>query len=116
MLRDPLYTQVQQTMQAKGLEGEILAANLYASAKGKLMETVTDIQPGKPITNANGEPDRNYFVFDGKAGPTGPNFAMVSESEVRNGTVQDAAKKAAETPVHETLALNQPEPKKAMTV
>lgn len=116
MLRDPVYRDVQLAMQNRGLEGDALAANLYAGAKRDGLTTVTDIQPGKPITDANGNPDRNFFIFDGRNGPTGPNYAMVGENQARNTPVQEAAALAVESPNRTQVAAVEPEPKKTMAL
>ncbi len=117
MLRDPVYRDVQQAMQTRGLDGDTLAANLYATAKNSQMTTVADIRPGNPITDANGQPDRNLFVFDGKTGPTGQNYAMVSENQARTTPVQEAATVAMESQNRAVaVAAIEPEPKKAMAM
>ncbi|RDZ28920.1 DUF6973 domain-containing protein [Lysobacter silvisoli] len=98
MREDPMYQQVVAAMRTHGMADEQLAANLYAGAKLKGFEGVTGIQPGNPVVDANGQPDRNVFVFDGSRGPTGPNYAMVSENQARGVREQDAANVAVQTP------------------
>jgi uncharacterized protein YjbJ (UPF0337 family) len=115
MLRDPMYGEVQTAMQRRGIEGDpALAANLYAGAKHEGLTTVADIHPGKPITDADGKPDRNFFIFDGKSGPLGPTYAMVSENQARTTPMELAANHAAEVKAPAVIAAAEPEPKKAM--
>ena len=56
----------------------------------------TNIEIGKQVADANGNPDRNLFVFDGSNGPQGPNHARVSENEARATPVQLAANSAVD--------------------
>ncbi len=94
MRQDPMYGQVVTAMQAKGLEGDAMAANLYAAATREHLTGVTNIEVGKPVNDANGNPDRNLFVFDGNNGPLGPNHARVSETQARETPVEVAANNA----------------------
>lgn len=96
MQQDPMYGQVVTAMQAKGLEGDAMAANLYAAATREGLGGVTNIEIGKQVADANGNPDRNLFVFDGSNGPQGPNHARVSENEARTTPVQVAANNAVD--------------------
>jgi len=96
MQQDPMYGQVVTAMQAKGLEGDAMAANLYAAATREGLGGVTNIEIGKQVADANGHPDRNLFVFDGSNGPLGPNHARVSENEARTTPVQVAANNAVD--------------------
>jgi hypothetical protein len=113
---DPLYQQVQHAMHARGFEGQALAENLYTTAKNSGMAAVTDIRPGSPITGANGEPDRNLFVFDGKTTPLGANYAVVSENEARNGAIkpQEASPNVAVSP--ETPSVAETQSKRGITL
>ena len=92
--QDPEYGQVVAAMAAKGLEGDALAANVYAAVQREGLGGVTGIEIGKPITDANGNPDRTLFVFDGTQGALGPNHARISENEARATPVQVAAEQA----------------------
>lgn len=94
MHQDPKYGQVVAAMAAKGLEGDALAANVYAAVQREGLGGVTGIEIGKPITDANGNPDRTLFVFDGTQGALGPNHARLSENEARATPVQVAAEQA----------------------
>lgn len=96
MRQDPMYGQVVTAMNAKGLEGDALAANLYAAATRANLTGVTNIEIGKPVNDANGQPDRNLFVFDGRTDVQGPTHARVSENEARATPVQVAANNAVE--------------------
>ncbi len=96
MQQDPMYSQVVTAMQAKGLEGDTMAANLYAAASRERLGGVTNIEIGKQVADANGNPDRNLFVFDGSNGPQGPNHARVSENEAHATPVQVAANNAVD--------------------
>lgn len=96
MQQDPKYGQVVTAMQAKGLVDDTMAANLFAAATRERLGGVTNIEIGKQVTDANGNPDRNLFVFDGSNGPQGPNHARVSENEARTTPVQVAANNAVD--------------------
>ncbi|KRA74887.1 hypothetical protein ASD78_11315 [Lysobacter sp. Root667] len=122
MREDPMYQQVVAAMRTHGMADDQLAANLYAGAKQKGFDGVTGIQPGHPIVDASGNPDRNVFVFDGSKGPSGPNYAMVSENQARGVREQDAATVAvqtqaqpqAQTQLAAAQTTEQPEHRKAM--
>lgn len=107
MQQDPMYGQVVTAMQAKGLEGDAMAANLYAAATREGLGGVTNIEIGKQVADANGNPDRNLFVFDGSNGPLGPNHARVSENEARATPVQVAANNAIDAQNQQTAAPEQ---------
>lgn len=106
MRQDPMYGQVVTAMNAKGLEGDALAANLYAAAARANLTGVTNIEIGKPVNDANGQPDRNLFVFDGRTDVQGPTHARVSENEARATPVQVAASNAVDA---QTPALTAPD-------
>ena len=91
MRQDPMYQQVVAAMQARGLEGDQLAANLYAGARQGGLAQVTEIHPGHAIADGQGQPDRNLFVFDGTQGPLGPNHVAVSERQARETPAPEAA-------------------------
>lgn len=107
MQQDPMYGQVVTAMQAKGLEGDTMAANLYAAATRERLGGVTNIEIGKQVNDANGNPDRNLFVFDGSNGPQGPNHARVSENEARATPVQVAANNAVDAQAQQAAAPEQ---------
>ncbi len=107
MQQDPMYGQVVTAMQAKGLDGDAMAANLYAAVARERLGGVTSIEIGKQVTDANGNPDRNLFVFDGSNGPQGPNHARVSENEARNTPVEVAANHAVDARTQQMAALEQ---------
>ncbi len=115
MRQDPMYGQVVTAMQAKGLEGDAMAANLYAAATRERLTGVTNIEIGKPVSDANGNPDRNLFVFDGSNGPLGPNHARVSENQARETPVEVAANNAidARNPL---VAAPEQEPRKSVSM
>lgn len=115
MRQDPMYGQVVTAMQAKGLEGDAMAANLYAAATRERLAGVTNIEVGKPVSDANGNQDRNLFVFDGNNGPLGPNHARVSENEARSTPVEVAANNAVDARIQQTAAVDQ-EPRKAVSM
>ncbi len=96
MRQDPMYGQVVTAMQAKGLADDAMAANIYAAATREGLGGVTNIEIGKQVADANGNPDRNLFVFDGSNGPLGPNHARLSENEARSTPVQVAANNAVD--------------------
>lgn len=98
MRQDPMYGQVVTAMAARGLEGDALAANVYAAAKRDGLDGVTGIEVGKPITDANGHPDRTLFVFDGTNGVQGPNHARLSENAARSTPVEVAANQTVAPP------------------
>lgn len=98
MRQDPMYDQVVTAMAARGLEGDALAANVYAAAKRDGLNGVTGIEVGKPITDANGHPDRTLFVFDGTDGVQGPNHARLSENAARTTPVEVAANQTVAPP------------------
>lgn len=98
MRQDPMYGQVVTAMAARGLEGDALAANVYAAAKRDGLNGVTGIEVGKPITDANGHPDRTLFVFDGTDGVQGPNHARLSENAARSTPVEVAANQTVAAP------------------
>lgn len=104
MQQDPMYGQVVTAMQAKGLEGDAMAANLYAAATRERLGGVTNIEIGKQVSDANGNPDRNLFVFDGSSGPLGPNHARVSENEARTTPVEVAANNAVDARTQQATA------------
>jgi hypothetical protein len=117
MRQDPMYGQVVTAMQAKGLEGDAMAANLYAAATRERLSGVTNIEIGKQISDPNGNPDRTLFVFDGSNGPLGPNHARVSENQALATPVQVAANSAVEAKTQQIAALTlDQEPKKAMSM
>lgn len=107
MRQDPMYGQVVTAMQAKGLEGDEMAANLYAAATRERLTGVTSIEIGKQVNDTNGNLDRNIFVFDGNNGPLGPNHARVSENEARTTPVQIAANNAVEAQNQQMAAPDQ---------
>lgn len=96
MRNDPRYGQVVAAMNAKGLDDAGLAANLYAAAARGGLNAVASVEIGTPVQDADGRPDRNYFVLDGSHGPTGPNHVRVSENQARDTSVQAAAQQAAQ--------------------
>lgn len=98
MRQDPMYGQVVTAMASRGLEGDTLAANVYAAAKRDGLTGVTGIEVGKPITDANGHPDRTLFVFDGTDGVQGPNHARLSENAARSTPVEVAANQTIAPP------------------
>lgn len=109
MRQDPIYGQLLQAMQSHGMDKDPqLAANLYAGCKQQGFEQVSHIVLGKPITDANGRPDRNFFVFDGSRNPIGANYAAVSEGQSQRVSEQDAAAlamTAAQSREHEQASL-----------
>ncbi len=116
MRESPMYGQVVRAMEQRGLEGDQLAANLYAGARQAGMTQVTDIHAGNPITDARGQPDRNLFVFDGTQGPLGPNHVAVSEQQARQTPEREAAV-AAMQPLQQqnpAMAMEQPEMRRGM--
>ena len=115
MRQDPMYGQVVTAMQAKGLEGDAMAANLYAAAARERLTGVTNIEVGKPVHDANGNPDRNLFVFDGNNGPLGPNHARVSENQARATPVEVAANQAVDARTQQMAAPEQ-EPRKSVSM
>ncbi len=115
MQQDPMYGQVVTAMQAKGLEGDTMAANLYAAATRERLGGVTNIEIGKQVNDANGNPDRNLFVFDGSNGPQGPTHARVSENEARATPVQVAANNAVDAQIQQTAAPEQERKPLSMT-
>jgi hypothetical protein len=117
MRQDPMYGQVVNAMQAKGLEGDAMAANLYAAAARERLGGVTSIEIGKQISDTNGNPDRTLFVFDGSNGPLGPNHARVSENQARSTPVEVAANIAVDARAQQMAALTQDqEPKKSVSM
>lgn len=121
MQQDPMYGQVIVAMNAKGLQespqAANLAANIYAAAANERLPAVTHIEIGKQVNDANGNPDRNLFVFDGTNGPLGPNHAKVSENEARSTPVEVAANHAVEARTQQVAALTlEQEPKKAVSM
>jgi hypothetical protein len=117
MRQDPMYGQVVTAMQAKGLEGDAMAANLYAAATRERLTGVTNIEVGKQINDANGNPDRTLFVFDGSNGPLGPNHARVSENQALATPVQVAANHAVDAQTRQIAAMTQDqEPRKAVSM
>jgi hypothetical protein len=121
MQQDPMYGQVVTAMNAKGLHGDPqaanLAANIYAAAANERLSVVTNIEIGKQVNDANGNPDRNLFVFDGTNGPQGPNHARVSENHARNTPVEVAANNAVDARTQQAAALTVDlEPKKAVSM
>ena len=121
MQQDPMYGQVVTAMNAKGLHADPqaanLAANLYAAAANERLPVVTNIEIGKQVNDANGNPDRNLFVFDGTNGPQGPNHARVSENQARNTPVEVAANNAVDARTQQAAALTVDlEPKKAVSM
>jgi hypothetical protein len=115
MRQDPMYGQVVTAMQAKGLEGDAMAANLYAAATRERLPAVTNIEIGKQINDANGNPDRTLFVFDGSNGPLGPNHARVSENQARATPVEVAANNAIDARTQQMAAPEQ-EPRKSVSM
>lgn len=115
MQQDPMYGQVVTAMQAKGLEGDAMAANLYAAAARERLTGVTNIEVGKQVSDANGNPDRNLFVFDGNNGPLGPNHARVSENQARATPVEVAANQAVDARTQQMAAPEQ-EPRKPVSM
>lgn len=115
MRQDPMYSQVVTAMQAKGLEGDAMAANLYAAATRERLTGVTNIEVGKPVSDANGNPDRNLFVFDGSNGPLGPNHARVSENQARETPVEVAANNAIDAR-NQLAAAPEQEPRKPVSM
>lgn len=107
MRQDPMYGQIVTAMQAKGLEGDAMAANLYAAATRERLSGVTNIEVGKPISDGNGNPDRTLFVFDGSNGPLGPNHARVSENQALATPVQVAANDAIDARTQQMAAPEQ---------
>jgi len=91
MRQDPMYTQVVAAMNAKGLEDNVMAANLYAAARRDGLTGVAGIEFGKQIAEGGGNPDRTVFVFDGTQGPQGPNHARLSENDARATPILTAA-------------------------
>jgi len=116
MRESPMYGQVVRAMEQRGLEGDQLAANLYAGARQAGMTQVTEIHAGHPVTDARGQTDRNLFVFDGTQGPLGPNHVAVSEQQARQTPERDAAVAATQPPQQQNpaVALEQPEMRRAM--
>jgi hypothetical protein len=115
MRQDPMYGQVLTAMNARGLAGDELAANLYAAASRANLAGVASIEIGKPVNDANGNPDRNLFVFDGSNDVQGPNHARVSENEARATPVQVAANNAIDAQTPQMVAPDQ-EPRRAPTM
>ncbi len=107
MQQDPKYGQVVAAMEAKGLVDDTMAANIYAAVARERLGGVTNIEIGKQVNDANGNPDRNLFVFDGSNGPLGPNHARVSENEARTTPVQVAANSAVDAQNQQMAAPDQ---------
>ena len=117
MRQDPMYGQVVTAMQAKGLEGDAMAANLYAAATRERLTGVTSIEVGKQVNDASGNPDRTLFVFDGSNGPLGPNHARLSENEARNTSVDVAANNAVDARTQQLAAMTpDQEPRKSVSM
>jgi hypothetical protein len=115
MQQDPMYGQVVTAMQAKGMEGDAMAANLYAAATRERLTGVTNIEVGKQINDANGNPDRTLFVFDGSNGPLGPNHARVSENQARTTPVEVAANSAIDARTQQ-MPVSEQEPRKPVSM
>jgi hypothetical protein len=115
MRQDPMYGQVVTAMQAKGLEGDAMAANLYVAATRERLTGVTNIEVGKQVSDTNGNPDRNLFVFDGSNGPLGPNHARVSENQARETPIEVAANNAIDARTQQMAAPEQ-EPRKPVSM
>ncbi|MGO1070472.1 DUF6973 domain-containing protein [Lysobacter sp. CA199] len=116
MRQDPRYGQVVTAMDAKGLHDETLAANLYSAAARANLPAVASIEIGRPVQDAQGNPDRNFFVLDGTSGPLGPNHARVSENEARGVTVQVAANQAEQARTEQVAEVEQPQRKPSFNV
>lgn len=115
MQQDPKYAQVVTAMQAKDLVDDTMAANIYAAATREGLGGVTNIEIGKQVNDANGNPDRNLFVFDGSNGPQGPNHARVSENEARTTPVQVAANNAVDAQ-NQQMAASEQEQRKPVSM
>ncbi len=98
MRQDPLYQQVLAAMRTRGLDGDQLAANLYAGARAQNFTAVADLQLGNPVTTADGRADRNIFLFDGSRNPVGQNYVAVSENRAQATPERDAAVLALQVP------------------
>ena len=117
MQQDPMYGQVMTAMQAKGLDGDVMAANLYAAASRVPLTGVTNIEVGNQINDSKGNQDRTLFVFDGTHGPEGPNHARVSENLALTTPINVAASNAVDARIQQTSALIvDQEPKKAVSM
>lgn len=113
MQQDPMYNQVAFALNAKGIADDNLTANVYNAAKREGLAGVTGVEVGKPVNDANGQPDRTFFVFDGTQGPLGPNHARISENEARSTPAQVAANNAFDAHVQQ---LAQPEQEQRRSV
>lgn len=115
MRQDPMYGQVVAAMDAKGLQDDTMAANVYAAAARANLAGVTHIEIGNRIEGANGQPDRTLFVFDGRNDAQGPVHARLSENEARGTPMQVAANMAEESRVQQIAPPDQ-EPRRTMAV
>ncbi|MEH6415964.1 DUF6973 domain-containing protein [Pseudomonas sp. CGJS7] len=111
MRQDPIYGQVVAAMDAKGLRDETLAANIYAATVREGLPKVASIEIGRPVQDAQGNPDRNFFVLDGSTGPLGPNHARVSENQARGVSVQVAANNAEQARAETVAEVEAPQRK-----
>jgi hypothetical protein len=116
MRQDPMYAQVVAAMEAKGLRDDGLAANFYAGATREGLSGVASIEIGKPVNDASGQPDRNYFVMEGSTGPLGPAHARVSENEARATSVQVAANNAEQARSQQVAAADQQQERKPVSL
>ncbi|ALN86252.1 hypothetical protein LC55x_2987 [Lysobacter capsici] len=116
MRQDPMYAQVVAAMEAKGLRDDGLAANFYAGATREGLSGVASIEIGKPVNDASGQPDRNYFVMEGSTGPLGPAHARVSENEARATSVQVAANYAEQARSQQVAAADQQQERKPVSL
>lgn len=111
MQEDPMYGQVVTAMNTKGLDADVLAPKVYADAVNARLAEVKNVEVGKQITDANGNPDRTIFAFDGTRDPVGLNHSRTSENEARATSVQVAANSVEQTRAQQIAQPDQQERK-----
>jgi hypothetical protein len=95
MYNDPVFLQAAKALDEKDLN--VQGAHVpYSAALAANLTAINNIEPGKLIADANGQPDRNYFVFGDKPqGATGPEYGMFSQKDLQTVTAQQSADTAA---------------------
>ena len=95
MAGHPLYLQAAAALDERGMN-PLNAHVVYRSAALAGLANVQRIEPGQPVTDADGNPTRHLFAFgDRQPGVAGRDYALITQADL----VAITPRVAAETPV-----------------